>query len=252
MLYDSHCHLDMLPEAERSAALARAREAGVRAILNPSASAERFELVLSMTQFPDVYAAIGVHPEEDGTGIDASVLLDWVRRGERVIAIGECGLDYHSAGYDVAAQERLFVEHIIAARESGLPIIIHARDADKDLVRILAREMARGEFRFVMHCFASSPWLAEATLEMGAYISASGIITFGSAEEIRGVFMRAPIDRVLVETDAPFLAPVPHRGKQNEPAYVSLVARKLAEIRGVSYEEIIAATGANFEKLFVL
>jgi TatD DNase family protein len=248
MLADSHAHLDMLDDA--GAAMDRARAAGVGLALNPGADPAAVEKVLAAARIPGVWAGVGIHPEHQDCPLGAREILGWAARSGKVAAIGECGLDYHYAGFDKALQERLFREHIDAARESSLTLVIHSRDADEDMERILAAELGRGAFGFAMHCFAGGRRLGEFAVEHGGFLSASGIITYPSAEPLRGIFARAPADRLLVETDAPFLAPAPHRGERNEPAFTVFTARRLAEIRGVSFEEICARTTENFCRAF--
>jgi len=247
MLIDSHAHLDMIDDVE--AAIKRAREAGVGRILNPGTGAARFEIGHKLAlENPDVFAAFGIHPSEKGTISTAEILLKL--KLPKVLAIGECGLDYHYDGYDKAAQESLFREHIRAAQESGRPLIIHSRDADEDMIKILKQEFARKPFKAVMHCFASGEELLRTALELGFYISASGVITYPNAGSLRKLFAIVPLERLLIETDAPFLAPQSVRGKQNEPAFIIETAKTLAGIKGVAFEDIEAATTRNFNELF--
>jgi len=247
MLIDSHAHLDMIDDP--GAAIERARAAGVGLILNPGTGAARFEIGHRLAlENPDVFAAFGIHPGEKGAAT-AEEILEKIKL-EKVVAIGECGLDYHYDGYDKAAQESLFREHIRAAQESGLPLIIHSRDADEDMIKILRQEFARKPFKAVMHCFAGGGELLETALELGFYISASGVITYPNAAALRKLFAIVPLEKLLVETDAPFLAPQSVRGKQNEPAFIIETARALAGIKGVGLEDIEAATTGNFDELF--
>ncbi len=252
MLADSHCHLKNNEELE--GVISRAREAGVAYILDAGNNLNNLPEHLAIAEKYDlVYTAAGAHPHN---AVEFAMLtaddICKATEHDKVIAIGEAGLDYY---YDFApreAQIRLFKENIKAAQNSGLPLIIHNRESDADMVDILAKAYDEKEFKAIIHCYSSSWKLAESALEMGFYISASGIITFNSATDIRESFAKVPFDRLLVETDAPYLAPVPKRGKVNEPANVVLTAKKLAEIKGVSLEKIAEVTTANFKRLFEL
>lgn len=253
MLVDTHCHLDFPDFADDlDGVVGRAAAAGVEALLTIGTHISRYEQVVRIAErFPNVWASAGVHPHEAGAApfADLDTLL---RLGEhpKVVAFGETGLDYY---YDKSPRERQrdsFRIHIEAARRSGLPVIVHTRDADDDIVAILAEEMGKGAFTGLIHCFSSGPDVAEKAVELGLYISASGIMTFKTADMLRDTLAAVPLDRLLVETDAPYLAPVPFRGKRNEPAYVAHTAAKLAEIKGVSMAELEAATTANFRRLF--
>ncbi|MCL2439364.1 MAG: TatD family hydrolase [Alphaproteobacteria bacterium] len=259
MFIDTHCHLDYLSPDYVEAAMENARAAGVKFILNPSTrdadspvKAGSFASVLEMCdQFPEVYGAVGIHPSDsDGKVVSAERLIEWAQKSPKIIAIGETGLEYHYEGYDKAVQKAMFIEHVAAARELGLPLIVHSRDADEDMEKLLVSEMKRGEFSFTMHCYASGRRLADAALEIGGYISASGIITYKSATALREIFAAARVERLLTETDAPFLAPVPHRGEQNEPAFVAHVARELARLRGMDESELCEQITKNTTKLF--
>ncbi len=210
------------------------------------------DVVLAIAErFPQVFATVGVHPHEAGDeGVaDPAVLIERARH-PRVVGIGETGLDYFYEHSPRAAQQRSFRAHIAAARETRLPLVVHARDADDDTVSILRDEMKNGSYPAVIHCFTAGPDLAEAALEMGFYISLAGIVTFKNAEALRETVKRVPLERLLVETDSPYLAPVPHRGRRNEPSFVPHVAAKLAEVLQVSSAELAAATTANFDRLF--
>lgn len=252
MLIDSHCHLDF-PElaADRAGVLARAHENGVGAMLTISTRVKRFDEIRAIAEENDaVWCSVGTHPHHAHEELDVQV-DDLVRLSQhpRCVAIGEVGLDYHYEG-DPMAQATGFRRHIAAARETGLPLVIHARDADEDVAAILEDEAGRGAFPFVLHCFSSGIDLARRGLALGGYVSFSGILTFKNAPIIQEVARTAPADRILVETDAPYLAPSPHRGKSNEPSFVRHTAEKLAELRGVSLDEIGRVTTENFFRLF--
>jgi TatD DNase family protein len=252
MLIDSHCHLDFEDfAADRDAVVARARGAGLKRMITISTRVKQFAMIRGLTEiYDDVYCTVGTHPhnvhEEE---ITAAELVE-LARDPKCVGIGEAGLDYHydCAPRDVAA--RVLRTHIAAARQSGLPLVIHARDADADVAAILADEMGKGAFKAVLHCFASSRRLAETGLRLGFYISFSGILSFKNSDDLRTIARDVPVDRLLVETDAPFLAPVPYRGKRNEPAFVAETAKVLAEVKGVSADELAATTSANVLRLF--
>jgi TatD DNase family protein len=254
MLIDSHCHLDTFDDAEIPEVIARAREAGVERMVTIGVRADQSAAIRCLAErFPEqVWATVGVHPQRVGeaplpTVEELLALADH----PRVIGIGESGLDYF---YDRAPREvqcEGFRRHIRAAQKSGLPLVIHARDADEDLQAILEEEHeAGGPFPFVMHCFSSGRALAEAAVRLGGYVSFSGILTFKNGEAIRAIAADLPEDRLLVETDSPYLAPVPLRGKRCEPAYVVHTAKALAAVRGVGTGEVEALTTANFRRLF--
>ena len=249
-LIDSHCHLNYpgLVEDEPGV-LERARKRGVRGFLNISTrQSEWRDVVAAAERHADVWAAIGVHPHEaDGHPDLGAEALTAAAAHPRVIAIGECGLDYHYDKSDRTAQRERFQAHIAAAQETGLPLVVHSRDAEEDTAAML-RE-AQG-VTGVLHCFTGTRWLAERGLELGFYVSLSGIVTFKNAKELQEVARMVPADRLLVETDAPFLAPVPNRGKTCEPAFVADTAAFLAELRGEAPEELAARTTANFFRLF--
>jgi TatD DNase family protein len=255
MLVDSHCHLDF-PElaGDRAGVLARAEAAGVGLMVTISTRVAAFDQVRAIVEAHDqVYGSVGTHPHNAGddeeTGIDAATL---VRLAEhpKIVALGECGLDYHYDNASPAAQEKGFRTHIAAARETGLPVVIHARDADDDIIRILEDEAGRGPFPALLHCFSSGAELARRGVALGLYVSFSGILTFKKSDDLRAIAAEVPEDRLLVETDAPFLAPVPFRGKVNEPSYVSETANVLAAVRGWSVEDTRRRTTENFARLF--
>jgi TatD DNase family protein len=253
MLIDSHCHLDFPDFAsELDAVMARARSAGVGAMLTISTHVRRFSrLAAIVDRYPNVACSIGTHPHyaAEERDIRLEELLD-VAAHPKVVAIGEAGLDYHYDNSPIADQEHGFRLHIAAARETGLPLVIHSREADAHTGRILGEEMAKGAFKAVLHCYTGGMELAMRGVEMGLYVSFSGVITFKNSEALRDVARAVPLGRLLVETDAPYLAPVPMRGKRNEPAYVAHTAKMLAEVKGVSPSEIAAATTENFFRLF--
>ncbi|HMF06817.1 MAG TPA: TatD family hydrolase [Methylocella sp.] len=253
MLIDSHCHLDFEDfAAERDAVLKRARAAGLRRLITISTRTESFASLCSLADsHPEVFCTVGTHPHNAHEEADvSSEMLTQLALHPKCVGIGEAGLDYHydRTPRDIAA--KVFRAHIAAARNSGLPIVIHARDADADIAAILRDEMEKGAFAGVLHCFSSSAWLAEVGLSLGFYISFSGILTFKNSHELRDIAKTVPMDRLLVETDAPYLAPVPYRGKRNEPAFVAATAQKLAEIKGVPIDRIATETSANALRLF--
>ena len=252
MLIDSHCHLDF-PElaADRPGVLARAKAAGVDAMVTISTRVERFDEIKAIAEaHPEVWCSVGTHPHHAHEELHIET-ADLVRLSAhpRCIAIGEAGLDYHYEG-DYPAQATGFRRHIAASRETGLPLVIHSRSADDDTASILEEETGKGAFPFVLHCFSAGIELARRGLALGGYVSFSGILTFKNAETIREVARFTPADRILVETDAPYLAPVPHRGQGNEPSYVRFTSEYLAQVRGVPLEQIGAETTANFYRLF--
>jgi TatD DNase family protein len=253
MFIDSHCHLNYKGLIEDQAAvLARARSTGVTTMLNISTRESEWNDVLATAEREsDVWASVGIHPHEaDGHAhIDTAKLVSRAAH-PRVIAIGESGLDYYYDHSDREQQRTSFRAHIAASRETGLPLIVHTRDAEEDTALILAEEMAKGAFPGVIHCFTASQDFAEKTLALGLYISISGIVTFKNAKDLQASAALIPHDRVLIETDAPFLAPVPHRGKTGEPAFVADTARFLADLRGTSVETLAAQTSENFFRLF--
>ena len=253
MLVDSHCHLDYPEFAEEfSGVLDRAAQAGIGMMLTISTSLATFPRVLAVAeQHDNIYCSVGVHPHEAEKEPDVtSSQLVALAGHDQVVAIGETGLDYFYEHSPREVQQALFRAHISAARETGLPLIVHARDADENIAEILLEEYRKGPFPGLIHCFSSSGKLAETALEIGFYISFSGILTFKNAEAVREVAEIVPLDRLLVETDAPYLAPMPHRGKQNEPAFTANTAQRLAQVKGLADEEIAAITSDNFFALF--
>lgn len=253
MIVDSHCHLDYFDEAEQPAIVARAVAAGVTRMVTIGTRVDQAAAVKAIAErFPEVWGTVGVHPHQAGDGPMPTV-EELVRLADhpRIIGIGESGLDYFYDKSPRDVQREGFRRHIRAARAAGMPLAIHARDADDDIAAILREEReAGGPFAFLLHCFSSTPALADAALEMGGYLSFSGILTFPRSTELREVAARAPAERLLVETDAPFLAPVPHRGKRCEPGFTALTCKVLAEARGVAPEAMAAQTTANFFRLF--
>jgi TatD DNase family protein len=253
MLIDSHCHLDF-PELkdELDAVLARARTAGVGLMVTISTRVGRFVELRQIAEAHDnVFCSVGTHPHHAAEEPDIMVeeLMELARH-PKVVAIGEAGLDYHYDNSPRDVQKKSFRTHIAAARETGLPLVIHARDADADIARMLEEETAKGAFPFVLHCFTGGPELARRGLALGGYISFSGVVTFKSADALRDIALAVPYDRLLVETDAPYLAPEPLRGRSNEPAFVAYTAARLAALRGVSDAEMARTTTENFFRLF--
>ncbi|MCX5514804.1 LuxR family transcriptional regulator [Kaistia algarum] len=252
MLVDSHCHLDFADfDADRAALMARAAEAGVGLMVTISTRIATFPRVLAIAEgHGNVYCSVGVHPNSahEEPDVTTEEVVD-LSRHPKVVAIGEAGLDYFYGAEHKAVQAVGLRRHIAAARITGLPLVIHARNADDDMIAILTEEMGQGAFPAILHCFSSGPELARVGVELGLYVSFSGILTFRNAEAIREVALSVPKDRLLVETDAPYLAPIPHRGQRNEPAYVRDTAKFLGELIGVG-DEIEAITTANFRRLF--
>jgi TatD DNase family protein len=253
MLVDSHCHLDFPDfEGERDAIIARAREAGVGRMVTISTRVRRFDRIRAIAEAHDeVFCSVGTHPHNAAEELDVTA-EELVRLAEhpKVVAIGEAGLDYFYDHSPREAQAQGFRTHVAAARETGLPLVIHARDADADVAAILEDETGKGAFPFILHCFSSGRALAETGVKLGGYVSFSGIVTFKRSEELREIAKDMPRERLLVETDAPYLAPIPYRGKRNEPAYVAHTAEVLGETIGVSAEEIARITTDNFFRLF--
>jgi len=252
-LADSHCHLNYKGVADvQGDVLARARASGVVAMLNISTRESEWDAVIGTAKREaDVWATVGIHPHEAGQHphVDTERLVAAAAH-PRVVGIGESGLDYYYDHSDRGAQQVSFRSHLAACRETGLPIVVHTRDAEEDTAMILREELGKGAFPGVLHCFTGSAELARIALDLGFYISISGIVTFKSAQTLQAVAKDLPLDRLLIETDAPFLAPVPHRGKQGEPAFVADTCRFLAQLRGEHPDVLADATRANFHTLF--
>ncbi|MGD9811351.1 MAG: TatD family hydrolase [Sphingobium sp.] len=252
-MIDSHCHLNYKGLVEDQAAvIERAHAAGVTGMLNISTREREWgDIIATAEAYPDIWASVGIHPHEADShpDIDTEKLVAAAEHTD-VIGIGETGLDYYYDHSDRQRQQASFRAHIAAARETGIPLIVHTRDAEEDTLSILREEMERAAYPALIHCFTASSSFADAVLELGLFISISGIVTFRNARDLQQVAARLPLDRLLIETDAPFLAPVPNRGKTCEPAYVADTARFLADLRGEPVEELIAATSANFYELF--
>jgi TatD DNase family protein len=250
-LIDSHCHINFPELAENiSDVLAQMRQNEVVSALCVSVNLADFPQVLSLAeQYPHIFASVGVHPDYEGVEEPDVERLVGLAQHAKVIAIGETGLDYFRLKGDLEWQRARFRTHIRAARASGKPLIIHTREAAADTLRIMAEENA-AEIAGVMHCFTETWEVAEAALAMGFYISFSGIITFKNAKQLKEVALRVPLERILIETDSPYLAPVPHRGKLNQPAYVKHVAEEIAVLRGISLHEVGQRTTENFVRLF--
>ena len=253
MLIDSHVNLHAPQfDEDRDAVIARAREAGVGLMVEISDKLTTFEATHGIAMaHDDIWCTVGVHPHEakDAAGLTAATLIELAQR-LKVVGIGDCGLDFH---YDLSPREvqaAVFRQHIKAARETGLPLVIHTREADDVMASILREEYAAGPFKMLMHCYTSGAELAKIAAEMGAWFSVSGIATFKAAEDVRAVIRDMPGDRIIDETDCPYLAPIPHRGRRNEPAYIGHVLDKLAQIRGWSAEEAERITTEAFFGLF--
>ncbi|MBQ8661295.1 MAG: TatD family hydrolase [Alphaproteobacteria bacterium] len=253
MLVDSHCHLDFNDfEDDMDEVIARARDCGVSLMLNAGNNLDELKNQLALSEkYPFVYAAVGVHPHnaQEYPDLKAEQLIAETAH-PKVIGIGETGLDYY---YDYAPRDlqiKLLREHIKAAQETGLPLIIHNRDSDDDMISVLGEAHRQKPFAGVIHCFSSSQKLADFALSIGFYLSASGIITFNKSGDIRDIFETVPLERLLVETDSPFLAPIPQRGHRNEPSYVRYTAEKLAQLRDVPFEKLAQITSDNFCNLF--
>lgn len=253
MLVDSHCHLDFPDFADDlDTVIARAEAAGVRTLVSICTHVSRFNQVLEIAErYENVYCTVGVHPhnaQSEGT-IDAKNLIALCAH-PKVIGLGETGLDYFYEHSPKALQKKAFIAHIEAARETGLPLIVHTRDADRDTAEILREEYAKGPFPGLIHCFSSGAELAQTVLDFGFYISVSGIATFKNAQPLRDALADVPMERLLVETDAPYLAPMPHRGKRNEPAFVVNTAHRVAELKNVGEDVFNVACSDNFFRLF--
>ncbi|AYG59160.1 TatD family hydrolase [Rhizobium jaguaris] len=254
MLIDTHCHLDFADFAEeRDAIVARAHEIGVKQMVTISTRVRKLDGLLAITeQYPSVFCSVGTHPNNADEELDIQIedLVRLAKQHEKVVAIGEAGLDYFYDTVKPEDQKTGFLRHIAAARETQLPLVIHSRSADEDMAAILTEETGKGAFPFILHCFSSGPALARTGVELGGYISFSGILTFPKSEELREIAKTIPHDRLLVETDAPYLAPKRWRGKRNEPSYVVNTAEVLADTIGVSMDEIAAITTENAFRCF--
>jgi TatD DNase family protein len=253
MLVDSHCHLDFPDfDAERDAVVARARAAGVARMVTISTRVRRFDRILAIAEaYDEVFCSVGTHPHNAAEELDVTAAeLVSLSRHPKVVAIGEAGLDYFYDHSPRDAQAEGFRTHIAAARLTGLPLVIHSRDADRDMAAILDEETGKGAFPFVLHCFSSGRALAETGVAFGGYVSFSGILTFKKSDELRDIARILPVDRLLVETDAPYLAPMPFRGKRNEPAYTVHTATVLADTLGMSFDDLARQTTDNFFRLF--
>jgi TatD DNase family protein len=253
MLVDSHCHLDFPDFAsELDAVVARARAAGIGRVVTICTRVRKFPQVLAVAEkFPEIFCSVGTHPHNahEELDIDAKALIA-LTKNPKVVAIGEAGLDYHYDKSPRDAQALGFRQHIAAARETGLPLVIHSREADADMARILEEETGKGAFPAVLHCYTGGRDLAFRAIELGLYIGFTGILTFKNGQDLRDLAKDLPAERILVETDAPYLAPLPYRGKRNEPAFVVETAKVLAATRGVSADEIARQTTDNFFRLF--
>jgi TatD DNase family protein len=252
MLIDSHVNLHAPQfDEDRDAVIERARAAGVQLMVNISDRVSNFAAVRALADQPDIWCTVGTHPHEakENPELSSATLVE-LATDPRVVGIGECGLDFH---YDLSPrdiQAKVFRVHAAAARETGLPLVVHTREADAVMAEILEDEYAQGPFRLLMHCYTSGPELARRAAALGAWFSVSGIATFKAAEDVRAVIRDMPADRIIVETDCPYLAPIPHRGRRNEPAYIPHILAKLAEVRGWSLDEAEARTTDAFFDLF--
>lgn len=252
-IVDSHCHLDFPDfDGERDDIIARAQAAGVERMVTICTKLKALDKVRTIAEtYAPVFFAAGTHPMSAASEPMVSVEeLLAVTQHPKMVGIGETGLDYHYTGESAEVQKQSLAIHIEAARQSQLPLIIHARAADEDMADILQAEMANGAFPLVMHCFSSGPELAKTALDIGGYLSMSGVATFKKAQEVRDIFAAAPIERILVETDAPYLAPPPHRGRRNEPAYTALTAQVGADVFGMELDDFATQTTQNFDRLF--
>lgn len=254
MLIDTHCHLDFADFAEeRDAIVARAHEMGVKQMVTISTKVRKLDGLMALTErYPSVFCSVGTHPNSADQELDIQTedLVRLANQHEKIVAIGEAGLDYFYDTVKPEDQKTGFLRHIAAARETQLPLVIHSRSADEDMAAILTEETGKGAFPFILHCFSAGPALAQTGVELGGYISFSGILTFPKSEELRDIAKTIPHDRLLVETDAPYLAPKRWRGKRNEPSYVVNTAEVLADTIGVSMEEIARLTTDNAFRIF--
>jgi len=254
MLVDSHCHLNyegLIEDLDE--VVARARNAGVSQMQTICTSLKEFDQILAIAKkYEDIYCSVGVHPhntEKEGE-ISPEILSSLASSDDNIIGIGETGLDYFYEHSDRNIQKKYFMDHIHTAANIQKPIIVHSRSADEDTIDLLTIGMKEKEYPGLIHCFSSSKELAQKSLDLGLYISIAGIITFNKATELQEIVKYLPLDKLLIETDSPYLAPVPHRGKTNEPSYVRFVAEKIAELKNISFEEVAEATTNNFSKLF--
>ncbi|QRM45495.1 TatD family hydrolase [Rhizobium sp. BG4] len=254
MLIDTHCHLDFADfDAERDEIVARAHQSGVKQMVTISTRVRKLDGLLAITErYPSVFCSVGTHPNSANEELDIQTedLVRLANAHEKIVAIGEAGLDYFYDTQTPADQQTGFRRHIAAARETQLPLVIHSRSADEDMAAILTEETGKGAFPFILHCFSAGPELAKTGVELGGYISFSGILTFPKSEELRAIAKTIPHDRLLVETDAPYLAPKRWRGKRNEPSYVVNTAEVLAETLDLSYAEMARITTDNAFRLF--
>jgi TatD DNase family protein len=254
MLIDSHCHLDFAEfDAERDELIARAHAAGVKQMVTISTRVKKLDTLISIAEkYPSVFCSVGTHPNNAGEELDVTAqdLIRLANGHDKIVAIGEAGLDYFYDTQTPADQKTGLTRHIEAARETNLPLVIHSRSADDDMIEILTQESGKGAFPFILHCFSAGPDLARAGVELGGYISFSGILTFPKSEDIRAIAKTIPLDRLLVETDAPYLAPKRWRGKRNEPSYVVNTAEVLADVHELSYDDMAAITTDNAFRCF--
>lgn len=254
MLVDTHCHLDFADfDAERDELVARAHASGVGQMVTISTRVQKLEKLLALTErYPSVFCSVGTHPNnaDEELEVTADELVQLAEANAKVVAIGEAGLDYFYDTQKPEDQKTGLRRHIEAARRTQLPLVIHSRSADDDMAAILTEETGKGAFPFILHCFSSGQGLADTGVALGGYVSFSGILTFPKSTELREIAATVPMDRLLVETDAPYLAPKRWRGKRNEPSYVVNTAEVLAEVKGVSYDEIAAITTENAFRCF--
>jgi TatD DNase family protein len=254
MLIDTHCHLDFADfDAERDEIIARAHAAGVKQMVTISTRVRRLPDLLKIAeQYPSVFCSVGTHPNnaDEELDIGADELIRLANSHEKIVAIGEAGLDYFYDTQKPEDQKTGLLRHIEAARKTSLPLVIHSRSADEDMADILRSETGKGAFPFILHCFSSGPELAKTGIELGGYVSFSGILTFPKSQELRDIAKELPLERLLVETDAPYLAPKRWRGKRNEPSYVVNTAEILAEVHGITLAEIADITTDNAFRLF--
>lgn len=254
MLIDTHCHLDFAEfDEERDQLIERAHQAGLKQMVTISTRVRKLDTLLAIAEkYPSVFCSVGTHPNNAGEELDiqAEDLIRLANSHEKIVAIGEAGLDYFYDTQTPTDQKTGLIRHIEAARVTKLPLVIHSRSADEDMIEILKTESGKGAFAFILHCFSAGPDLARTGVELGGYVSFSGILTFPKSQDIRDIAKTVPLDRLLVETDAPFLAPKRWRGKRNEPSYVVNTAEVLAEVHGVSYDEIADITTENALRCF--